>query len=240
MSNSYIRHEITRLTTELALLTKWSPQDLADIIQDVGFSCTLCGRCCTTEFNGHVFLLDDDAARIKKIKPEVLVPAPEFELVDGEGNFYVSGYALRVREDGTCVFLENNRCAIYENRFAICRIYPYMLHREPDRKKNPVFRQISGLNEHGDYHYPISEDEAYALAEETIQYENAWLMQMIDFYTTAEERFLKNNTSHIRKNYDRRIQEFKKGASVQVYVWFKGDFVPVIVRREEYQGFGWP
>ena len=206
----------------------------------MGFSCVLCGKCCTTEYNGHVFLLDGEATRISVHHPDSLIPAPEFELADEEGVFYVSGYALRVQEDGACIFLRHDRCTIYDERFSICRIYPYMLHREPDRRKNLTFRQISGLNEHGEYHNLISEEESIALAEETIAYEKAWLSQMIDFYSAAGEVFETEKKSHVRRLYDRRIQEFLKGASVEVNVWYQGRFVRSQVRCKEYVGFGWP
>jgi Fe-S-cluster containining protein len=147
MSDSYIDRELSGLMVEQDLLLKWHEQDLADIISDVGFSCLLCGRCCTTEFNGHVFLLDADAERVMAMNPSLLIPAPEFELADEEGNFYVSGYALRVREDGSCIFLADSRCRIYDERFTICRIYPYMLHREPDRGKTWSFdKSVVSMN----------------------------------------------------------------------------------------------
>jgi len=184
------------------------------------------------EINGHVFLLDADAQRVMARDPALLIPAPGFELADQEGNFYVSGYALRVREDGTCIFLSDNRCTIYEERYTICRIYPYMLHREPDRKNQRTFRQISGLNEHGEYHTPISEQEALCLAQETIAYELAWLSQMIDFYTAAKEWFEQKNTRHIRAVYDRRMQAFRKGTPVCVYVWYGGTFIQLRCARE--------
>ncbi|WP_373839925.1 YkgJ family cysteine cluster protein [Methanospirillum sp.] len=240
MSGSYISRKLSGLIVECDLLLQWKEKDLADIICDVGFSCMLCGRCCTTEFNGHVFLLDSDAKRIMDMDPSLLIPAPEFELADEMGNFYVSGYALRVLEDGSCIFLSKNRCQIYNERFAICRIYPYMLHREPDRRKNLEFRQISGLNEHGEYNCPVSDNDAHVFARETIAYEHAWLMQMIDFYTAAGELFEQKRTRHIRAVYDKRIQEFRKGTPVCVHVWYNGKFVPVTMRCEDYRGFGWP
>lgn len=240
MSDSFISRTLSSLKIEQGLLMQWSEQDLAEIIRDVGFSCIRCGRCCTTDFNGHVFLLDADARRVMAMDSSLLIPAPGFELVDEEGTFYVSGYALRVLDDGSCIFLTDGRCRIYEERFSICRIYPYMLHREPDRRKKLEFKQISGLNEHGEYHDSISEEESLAFARETIAYEQAWLSQMIDFYTAAEEIFTRKNTRHIRAVYDRRIQDFRKGTPVCVQVWYQGSFVPVTVRHEEYQGFGWP
>ncbi|NLV25787.1 MAG: YkgJ family cysteine cluster protein [Methanomicrobiales archaeon] len=240
MSVQYIRNEITHLIEEQNLLKKWKPEDFAAIIREVGFSCNLCGKCCTTDFNGHVFLLDIDAAYVLGHNPEYLIPAPRFELIDNEGSFYVAGYALRARPDGTCPYLNNSRCEIYQSRFAICRIYPYMLHREPDKRKKLVFRQISGLNEHGEYNHPMTVEESLMAAKDTIDYESAWISQMISFYTATEKIFLNNGFSHVRKAYDKRIQEFRKGEEIIVNVWHHENFTKKIVRFEEYQGFGWP
>lgn len=240
MSGSYIRNELFRLIEEKELLQKWSADTLTSIIQDVGFSCVLCGKCCTSGFNGHVFLLDNDVSRVIESHPEYLIPAPEFELMDNDGSFYVSGYALRVNDNGSCPYLHQNRCRIYAERFSICRIYPYMLHREPDKRKKLEFRQISGLNKHGEYHCVISYEDALHAAQETIVYETAWLDQMISFYTAVEDIFSKNNFSFIRKSYDHRMQEFRKGNPVVVYVWYKGNFIKTNVRCDEYHGFGWP
>jgi hypothetical protein len=76
------------------------------------------------------------------------------------------------------------------------QIYPYMLHREPDRKNQRTFRQISGLNEPRGISHPHIREEALCLAQETIAYELAWLSQMIDFYTAAKEWFEQKNTRH--------------------------------------------
>ncbi|PWR70741.1 YkgJ family cysteine cluster protein [Methanospirillum stamsii] len=240
MSRSYIQNQLSYFSEELSLLKNWNESELAAIFRDVGFSCLLCGRCCTTDFNGHVFLLDKDAAWVKAHNPEYLLPAPEFELIDDDGVFYVSGYTLKARENGTCPYLNHERCTIYENRFSICRIYPYMLHREPDRKKQLKFRQISGLNEHGEYNQMISDEELLKAAKETIAYESEWLSQMIDFFSAAQSLFINKGFSHVRKAYDQRIQEFRRGIPVEVYVWYQGKFVLTTVRCEEYAGFGWP
>lgn len=240
MGVSGISRELLELNEELALLSSWDLSELACIIQDVGFFCVECGKCCTTPFNGHVFLLDQDTSRALELCPDSLIPAPEFELCDEEGNFYVSGYALRVHPDGTCVHLCKGRCAIYKDRFSICRVYPYMLHREHDSKKRKEFRQISGLNEHGEYHHLISDTDANRIAKETYDYEMAWLNQMIRFYEAAEEIFKRSGQRYIRRLYDKKIQEFRKGAPVRVFVWYNASFVPHEVRFSEYTGFGWP
>ena len=240
MADNYMEKALKDLNQEKELLLKWDPNNLAGIIKEVGFSCFLCGRCCTSPFNGHVFLLDADAVKAKEICPDGLIPAPEFELCDEAGSFYVSGYALRVNQDGACIHLKENRCLIYTDRFTICRIYPYMLHREYDSRKKLDFRQISGLNEHGEYNNQISESEAFSIAHETIAYELSWLNQMIAFYTSAILIFRDKNTRYIRKVYDTNIKGFREGRRIQVYVWYQNTFSQHNVRSNEYYGMGWP
>jgi len=240
MGVSGITRELLELNEERALLFSWDLSEFARIIQDVGFFCVECGKCCTAPFNGHVFLLDQDASRALQLCPDSLIPAPEFELCDEEGNFYVSGYAVRVHPDGACVHLSEGRCTIYEDRFTICRVYPYMLHREHDSRKRNEFRQISGLNEHGVYHNQIRDVDALRIAKETYGYEMAWLIQMIRFYEAVDQILTKSGQRYIRRVYDKRIQEFRKGAPVQVFVWYNGSFVSHEVRFSEYAGFGWP
>jgi len=55
---------LVELEAELALLKKYQKHDLEEIIKEIGFSCTCCGKCCTKAFNGHVFLLAEDANRL--------------------------------------------------------------------------------------------------------------------------------------------------------------------------------
>ena len=104
---------------------------LAGVIKDVGFRCTACAKCCTRAFNGHVFLLDRDVTAVRAIDSHALEPAPDPEFCDQNGTFYVSGYALRVREDaeGSCWFLENGRCRIYDRQ--VCHLPDLPLHAPP-------------------------------------------------------------------------------------------------------------
>ncbi len=135
-----------------------------------------------------------------------------------------SGYALRTKGDkqGSCWFLENKRCRIYDQRFTICRIYPYMLHREPDEKGKVDWRQISGLNEHGEYNTDIPEEECLAIARETKEYEEAFLQQEIAFLEYMNEYFKKNNLRHVQKVYDDKMRRFAKGEPITVQVFYCG------------------
>jgi len=218
-----IKRKISELKHELHALKVYSNEDLANIIKEVGFKCDLCGRCCTNEFNDHVFLLDRDTTIIKEIEPTALVPAPYYELCDQYGRFYVCGYSLRTQHDGSCIFLERGSCRIYNHRLTICRIYPYMLHREPDEKGIIDWRQISGLNQHGIYHTDIPVEECQRIAQLTKEYEESFLLHEISFLERMNEFFSKHKLRHVRKVYNDRLQSYNSGAEINVFVYYKGN-----------------
>lgn len=213
---------IRELEKEAADLLKYPRADLVSIIRNVGFICTCCAKCCTRGFNGHVFLLDNDVDTVREIDPSALMPAPNFEFCDQNGVFYVSGYALRTKKDGSCIFLNRNRCTIYDRRMSICRIYPYMLHREEGEDGSVDWRQISGLNQHGEYYGEIGQEEADAIASEVIKYEYASLSHQISFISFIRDFFSLHGLRHIQRVYDRRIGEFRNGVPVTVRVYCQG------------------
>ena len=214
---------ISALTQERNRLYEYPLERLAGIIRDIKFRCTSCAKCCTRSFNGHVFLLDRDVKVVREIDPDALQPAPGPEFCDQNGTFYVSGYALRVQDDakGSCWFLENGQCRIYDQRFAICRIYPYMLHREPDDEGVIDWRQFSGLEEHGEYDAEIPDAESMTIARETKEYENAFLTQEIRFLEFMQDHFTRHKLRHVQKVYDDRLRRFQKtGGEITVMVFY--------------------
>jgi hypothetical protein len=221
-----IPFRIAALTQERNSLFEYPLERLAGIVKDVGFRCTMCAKCCTRAFNGHVFLLDRDVTSVKKIEPDAIEPAPDPEFCDQNGTFYGSGYALRAKDDepGSCWFLENGRCRIYDDRFFICRVYPYMLHREPDETGNVDWRQISGIDQHGEYDRMICVEEADCLARETKEFENAFFTQEIAFLEYIQTYFSKNGLRHVQKVYDDRMRAFSKGFPIRVMVFYDGGF----------------
>ncbi len=205
------------------------PEDrFADIIEEVGFSCDRCARCCTRAFNGQVQLLDEDTDQILRHDPAAVEPASPSTFCDNHGTFYVSGYTIRSRDDasGSCLFLEKGRCRIYEDRPLICRIYPFMLHREPDSEGVIDWRQISGLDEHGCYHSDISRKEAVRIARETRTFEEALISHERAFLEFTGEYFLHHDLRQVRKTYDDRMREYARGVAVRVMVYFRGRFEP--------------
>jgi len=217
---------LTRLRQDLSSLEAYPEERLAEIIRDVGFGCDRCTRCCTREFNNHVFLLEKDTAALRKIEPAALIPAPYFELCDQHGRFYVSGYALRTMPDGKCFFLDGNRCRIYESRLSVCRIYPYMLHREPDERGVWDWRQIGGLNLHGTYHNEIPAEESLAIARDVKAFEMAFIEEQIGFYGYMCDHFARHGLRHIQKVFDDRMRAFRKGEEIVVFVLYDGKLEP--------------
>jgi Fe-S-cluster containining protein len=161
---------------------------------------------------------------VKTFDPAAIEPAPAPEFCDQNGIFYVSGYALRTQDDdtGSCWFLENGRCRIYDRRFTICRIYPYMLHREPDKHGRIDWRQFSGLDQHGEYDNVISADESLDLARETKEYENAFLTHEIRFLEFMQDYFSRHHLRHVQKVYDDQVRRFNRGEEITVMVYYNG------------------
>jgi uncharacterized protein len=215
---------IAALTQERNGLFEFPIKKLAECIKKVGFRCTSCAKCCTRAFNGHVFLLDRDVTVLKEIDPTALEPAPAPEFCDQNGIFYVSGFALRTQDDdvGSCWFLKDGICKIYDRRFTICRIYPYMLHREPDEYGKIDWRQFSGLDQHGEYDMIISDDESLDLARETKEYENAFLTQEIRFLEFMQEYFNSHRLRHVQKVYDDQLRQYNRGEKIIVMVYYDG------------------
>jgi Fe-S-cluster containining protein len=213
---------IAALIQERNSLLEYPVERLAGVIQRIGFRCTSCAKCCTREFNGHVFLLDRDVTSIRAFDPAAIEPAPAPEFCDQNGIFYVSGYAVRTQADdsGSCWFLENGRCRIYDRRFTICQVYPFMLHREPDERGEVEWRQFSGLDLHGEYDTVVPYDESLDRARETKEYENAFLTQEIRFLEFMHDYFARHRLRHVQKVYDDQMRQFKQGDEITVMVYY--------------------
>ncbi|MCX6689999.1 MAG: YkgJ family cysteine cluster protein [Methanoregula sp.] len=168
--------------------------------------------------------MNRDVADVKKIDPAAFEPAPDPEFCDQTGTFYVSGYALRIKNDkpGSCWFLENGRCRIYDQRFSVCRIYPHMLRRNSDNSGQVTWRQFARKNEHGQYHQDLPDDECLSLARESKEYENAFLTHQISFLETIHDYFSTHHLRHDQKMYDYQVQRVLQGRPVKVMVYHAG------------------
>lgn len=103
---------------------------LVGAIKETGFSCTRCGTCCKESEPGSnlVMVGPEEISRIIERSglsfEDIVEPYPD-RIQEG-GKDYTFGWVLR-RKNDQCMFLERNRCIIYEVRPWICQTYPFML-----------------------------------------------------------------------------------------------------------------
>ncbi|MCD4704282.1 MAG: YkgJ family cysteine cluster protein [Methanosarcinaceae archaeon] len=227
-----IKKQLEQSKKELDDLLTYPTEKLVDIIKEIGFECDRCTRCCTHEFNDHVFLLDRDVEIIRGIDPSALVPAPYFEFCDQKGRLYVSGYALATDKKGGCVFLKNGLCRIYGDRPTICRVYPYMLHREEDEEGNIEWRQLSGLNQHGCYHTGITIEECERIAQQVTDYEKEYLEHKIRFLNMMDTYFRSSKLRHVQRIYDQQMRRVSGGEEIEVFVFHNNELHQHVLNRE--------
>ena len=107
-------------------------QRLADEIRSTGFSCLMCGACCSRgEDDGNLVLVS--APEIRAIMEltgwawdKIAEPYPDW-MPSHDGGEFTLAWCLR-RTEKACIFLDkNNRCTIYPARPHICRTYPFAL-----------------------------------------------------------------------------------------------------------------
>jgi len=219
-----IPYRIVALVQEQNRLFAHPLERLAIEIWSTKFRCSGCGACCTRAINKHIFLLDHDVAQVRKIDPTAYEPAPDPEFCDQNGMLYVSGYALRMKDDEarSCWFLENDRCRIYDRRFSGCRIYPHMLRRGSDAG-TVAWHQFARKDEHGHYDTTRSLEECLTLAREIKEYETAFLNQQISFLETIHEYFTVHHLRHDPAMHNDRMNQFQRGEPVDVKVFHEGE-----------------
>lgn len=220
-----IPYRIVALVQERNRLFSYPLEQVAGDIWSAKFRCTSCGACCTKSVNNHIFLIDRDVDRVKTIDPGAYEPAPDPEFCDQNGMLYVSGYALRMKDDaaGSCWFLKDGRCRIYEQRFSGCRIYPHMLRRSAGVPGHISWRQLAHKGSHGQYDPALSFEECLTIAREVKEYENAFLTQQISFLETIHEFFILHNLRHDPEMHKKKIQRFRQGRPVEINVYHAGE-----------------
>jgi uncharacterized protein len=215
---------IIALRQEQNRLFAFPAEALAAEIKTTGFSCTLCGACCTRTVNRHVFLLDRDVTAVQAIDPGAYRPAPDPEFCDESGTLYDSGYALVTDDRGACRFLENNRCRIYGDRFLVCRVYPYMLRRETGSQDRHSWCTFARKNEHGAYGRDLPDETCQALAREVLEFENGFLSQQIAFLEAVTEHFAAHGLRHDPAQHRESVERMRAGIPVPVKVFRAGEF----------------
>jgi Fe-S-cluster containining protein len=107
---------------------------LAARIKAIGFQCQGCSDCCrrVADESNLVMVGPPEIRQLcsatGRAWREIAEPYPEF-IEDGQGMRYTFGWCLKRTAD-RCMFLEDDRCAVYDHRPWICRTYPFMLGEE--------------------------------------------------------------------------------------------------------------
>ena len=85
-----------------------------------GFACRACGTCC--RWTGSVLLTEADVA-----EAAAFLHLSEADFIDRHTRLAPNraGLALLDQADGSCEFLEGNRCRIYPARPEQCRTFPF-------------------------------------------------------------------------------------------------------------------
>jgi hypothetical protein len=230
-----IPYRIVALVQERNRLFAYPLEQMAGDIWSAKFRCKGCGACCTQEVNNHIFLLDRDIERVKTIDHDAYVPAPDPEFCDQNGMLYVSGFAIRMKNDParSCWFLENGRCRIYEQRFSGCRIYPHMLRRSAGTPGTITWRQFARKGSHGEYDPTLPYEECLAIAREVKEYENAYLTQQIAFFETVHEYFTVHKLRHDSEVFKERMQQFRQGIPVAIKAFHAGELEKFQITKPE-------
>ncbi len=217
-------YRIVALMQERNRLFAYPLEQMAGDIWSARFRCTSCGACCTRAVNNHIFLLDHDVTAVRTIDPAAYEPAPDPEFCDQNGMLYVSGYALRMKDDPlrSCWFLKDGRCRIYEQRPSGCRIYPHMLRRSAGAPGNVSWRQFARKDSHGQFDPLLTFEECFMIAREVKEYENAYLTQQIAFLETIHEYFSVHGLRHDPRMHKQRLRQIRKGLPGTIGVFHAG------------------
>ncbi|WP_267642502.1 YkgJ family cysteine cluster protein [Haloarchaeobius amylolyticus] len=126
------------LEAELERAKDLDVASLADAIEDIGFECTRCGACCTSEADDpHTATVFPDEVRdlqatteydwrdVARPMPYGLTENPEGDL---EGETFE--WALQTDSCGDCTFYTEDEdgvgaCSVHGSRPLICRTYPF-------------------------------------------------------------------------------------------------------------------
>ena len=210
---------IENLKNKIELVHKLDPEKIAVDIGKIGFSCQWCGKCCRQAFgDNRVYLIPSEITRLQEFtclpklkivepyileKPEEPVPEkselekeetdnPEFfsENTDFEGNIHSFGWVLKRKNDGNCIFLQENknRCSIYPVRPMLCATYPFYI-----EDMNLQICECEGLNQ------PISTEESLELAKFILFRYSQELEDMLSVYEKYIEFEKEKKDSEIRK-----------------------------------------
>ncbi|MCE8425640.1 MAG: YkgJ family cysteine cluster protein [Candidatus Methanoperedens sp.] len=150
-----MKEKIKHLEKELEAASMIDESFLSHEIRAVGFKCTRCARCCTSDHGDNIvavfpFEIRKICENTGKKAEDIVIPTPSLDK-DKEGNIHTFEWVIR--NDGDCIFLKNSLCKIYEWRPYICKTYPFYL-----QEGNLMISECDGIGE------PISLEESQKLA----------------------------------------------------------------------------
>ncbi|ABE52765.1 YkgJ family cysteine cluster protein [Methanococcoides burtonii] len=175
MFSDYRQRLVNELKEELEAAENISCEYLASQIRSIGFTCSMCGKCCRRSCgDNRVFLTSSDIRSLQECSlddavfpmlPDIQdVPfedalheyAQELE-VDSQGRYHTFGWMLKRKVNGNCSFIGedgSNRCGIYDRRPMLCGTYPFYI-----KCGKLLTSECEGLGK------PISDEDAVLLAE---------------------------------------------------------------------------
>ncbi|MDO9518415.1 MAG: YkgJ family cysteine cluster protein [Methanosarcinaceae archaeon] len=140
MDEKYKSLLIQELEQELTNISNISTGTIASKIEDIGFSCLMCGKCCRHAFgDNRVLLMPNEIQLIANHTTleahEIATPAtsdvPDSDLIDTDGKIHTFGWMLARKSNGDCNFIEDaetsNKCKIHDVRPMLCRTYPFYM-----------------------------------------------------------------------------------------------------------------
>lgn len=188
---------IAILREELEAAKTTDKEKVAAEIRIIGFSCLMCGRCCRREHGDnsvivspaeiqricrHTGLEHGSVARPPQYECDILdlqTQKGTTDLIDAQGNIHTFGWELSHRENGDCIFIqeerEGNRCTIYEARPMLCSTYPFYM-EEGELKAS----ECEGLGGKTGY------EESLVMAEKVIERYIGELKEAILLYENYE------------------------------------------------------
>jgi Fe-S-cluster containining protein len=140
MDEKYKSLLIQELKQELTNASNISTGTIAAKIEDIGFSCLMCGKCCRREFGDNRVLLipqeiqvisDHTILEAHEIATPATSDGSDSDLIDTDGKIHTFGWMLARKSNGDCNFIEDaetsNKCTIHDVRPMLCHTYPFYM-----------------------------------------------------------------------------------------------------------------
>lgn len=199
MDEKYKSLLIQELKQELANASNISTGTIAAKIEDIGFSCLMCGKCCRREFGDNRVLLipqeiqvisDHTILEAHEIATPATSDGSDSDLIDTDGKIHTFGWMLARKSNGDCNFIEDaetsNKCTIHDVHPMLCRTYPFYM-----QDMELHISECEGLER------KISPEESLKLASDVIDRYVAELKDTIALYEKFEEIATKQESTEV-------------------------------------------